>query len=91
MMLLQLSMAGSGDVWKLLCVVRGYHIYKDVWDPYLEDEFTTKHQRFNHHDQYAIAVVLVDMKDKMVVGHLPREISKECCLFILHRGSIIGS
>ena len=38
-------MAGSEDVWKLLCVVRGYHVYKDVWDPYLEDEFTIAYKR----------------------------------------------
>jgi len=29
----------------LMCVVRGYHVYKDVWDPYPEDDFVTKHQR----------------------------------------------
>ena len=38
--------------WKLLCVVRGYHVYKDVWVPYLEDDFTTEHQRCNPHDKY---------------------------------------
>ena len=26
-------MAGSEDEWKFLCVVRGYHVYKYVWDP----------------------------------------------------------
>lgn len=28
-------MVGSEDEWKLLCVVRGYHVYRDVWDPYI--------------------------------------------------------
>jgi len=42
---LELSMAGSEDEWKLLFVVSSYHVYKHVWDSYLEDEFTTKHQR----------------------------------------------
>ena len=76
--------------WKLLCVVRGYHAYKDVWDPVLEDEFRTKHQKHNSHDKYAMAVVPVDAKVEMVVGHLPREIAKECCLFVYHGGSITG-
>ena len=55
-------MAGSGDVdeWNMLCVVRGYHAYKDVWDPFLEDDFKTKHQRRNPHDKYAVAVLPVD-------------------------------
>ena len=59
--------------------------------PYLEDDFTTKHQARNPHDKYAVAVLPVDTKTKAVVGHLPREISKECCLFIHHGGSITGT
>ena len=47
------------EEWKLLCVVRGYHAYKDVWDPVLEDQFRTKHQKHNSHDKYAMAVVPV--------------------------------
>ena len=23
-------MAGTGDEWKFLCIVRGYHVYKDI-------------------------------------------------------------
>ena len=26
-------MPDSEDEWKLLCVVKGYHVYKYVWDP----------------------------------------------------------
>ncbi len=83
-------MADSEHQLKLMCVVRGYHVYKDVWDPYLEDDFTTKHQRHNPHDKYAVAILPVDAKTKTIVGHLPKEISKECCLFILHGGTITG-
>ena len=46
------------DEWRFVCVVRGYHVYKDVWDPYLGDGFTTKHERNNPHDKYAVAVLL---------------------------------
>ena len=83
-------MAGSGDEWKVLCVVRGHHAYKDVWDPFLEDDFKTKHQRCNPHDKYAIADLPVDTKYETVVGHLPKEISEEFCLFIHNGGSITG-
>ena len=38
--LLELSLAGSEDEWKLLFVVSGYYVYKHVWDSYLGDEFT---------------------------------------------------
>ena len=45
------------EEWELLCVVRGYHAYKDVWDSVLEDQFKTKHQKQNSHDKYTMAVV----------------------------------
>ena len=60
------------DEWRFVCVVRGYHVYKDVWDPYLGDGFTTKHERNNPHDKYAVAVLPVDAKSKRTVGHLNR-------------------
>lgn len=75
---------------KIPSAVRGYHVYKDVWDPYLDDTFTTKHERANSHDRYAMAVIPDDVKRKRTVGHLPREISKVCCLFVLRGGSITG-
>ncbi len=40
-------MASSSDVLRLPCVVRGYHVYKAMWDPYLGDDFSTMHQRNN--------------------------------------------
>ena len=66
---LELLMAGSEDEWKILCVVRGYHVYSDMWNLYLEDEFMTKHQRCNPHDKYAIAILRTNVyEDKIVVG-----------------------
>lgn len=70
-------------------VVRGSHAFIDVWDLYLEDDFKTKHQRDNLHDKYVIAILPVDTKE-VEVGHLPKEISRVCCLFIYHGGSIIS-
>ena len=55
---------GDGRQVEILCVVHGYHIYKDMWDPYLGDDFTTKHERNNPHDKYAVVVLSVDAKSK---------------------------
>ena len=55
----------------------------------LEDDFKTKHQRRNPH-KYAVAVLQMDTKEEMVVGHLRKELSKECCLFIHQGGFITG-
>ena len=40
----KLLIAVSEDMWKLLCIVKGYRAYKEMWDSHLEDEFTTKYQ-----------------------------------------------
>ena len=72
------------EEWKLLCVVRVYHEYIDMWDPILEDQFRAKHKKHNSHDKYAIAVVPVRTKLEMVVGHLLREKPRSlACFFIM--------
>ena len=65
-------------------------MYKEIWDSFIDDTFTTKHERGNAHDRYAMAVIPDDMKRKRMVGHLPREISKICYLFVLRGGAIVG-
>ena len=47
----------STDEFRFHSAVRGYHVYRSVWDPFLDDTFTTKHDRANSHDKYAIAVM----------------------------------
>ena len=65
-------------------------MYKEIWSPFIGDTFASKHERSNAHDRYVMAVVPDDMKRKRTVGHLPKEISKICCLFVLRGGIIIG-
>ena len=65
-------------------VVRGHHVYKDVWTPYLNEELQLQREAGNEHDQHAVAVV----KSSTVVGHVPRTISR-VCWFFLRRGQII--
>ena len=80
-----------GEQRKLLHVVRGYHGYESSWEPYLCNEFSTKHEKSNPHDKYTIAVLPVDDKVTKIVDHLPKEISKEWCLFIFQGGNISGA
>ena len=58
------------DEWRFVCVICGYHVYKDVWDSYLGDCFTTKYERNNPHNKYAVAVLPVCYKYAVAV--LPR-------------------
>ena len=66
-----------------LCV-RGYHLYKDIWEAAIGEELQCERETRNTKDRYAVAV----KKDGMVVGHLPRKISHLCSIF-LRRGNIV--
>ena len=49
-------------------VIRGYHIYKEVWTSTVGEELNCRRERDNFKDLFAIAV----MKDSLIVGHVPR-------------------
>ena len=66
--------------------VRGYHVYKDIWNHAIGDTLTAKPEFGNVHDPYAVAVVT---PDDVVVGHLPRNISTLCHLFLRKCGHIL--
>ena len=44
--------------------------------PYIGEKATTIHETNNLHDRYAVTVL--EDETLCVVGHLPREISREC-------------
>ena len=48
--------------------MRGYHIYKDIWEASIEEELPCKRENGNHADPFAVAVV----KNRVTVGHIPR-------------------
>lgn len=73
---------------KVESAVRGYHIYKAMWTPNFGEEFISLHQSGNTHDQHAMGVYI---EDKLLVGHLPREMARYCHYFTLHDGTIIGT
>ena len=69
--------------------VLGYHVYQGVWEPARGDLFVCLHESENRHDRYAMAVYRSETPG-VVVGHLPKEISKMCYYFIRHDGKISG-
>ena len=73
------------ESFQLPSCIRGYHVYKDLWNPLLRDQLHCQRERSNDKDRYAIAVV----DDGVVVGHLPRKISLVCSLFIKRGGTIM--
>ena len=75
----------SGSVTFDSCV-RGYHVYKDLWNPCIGDTLLAKPEFGNLHDPYAVAVVT---SNDTIVGHLPRNISTLCHIFLRRSGNIV--
>lgn len=70
--------------WEMVCCVRGYHEYKDIWTAAAGEVLVCSREPTNVADRYAVAV----LKDDVIVGHLPRKIAKLCSLFLRRGGSI---
>ena len=73
------------DSFTVEAMVRGYHIYKDVWAASLGEELPCQRESGNHADAYAVAV----LKDGTIVGHLPRKIKILSVRWYLHRSGTI--
>ena len=56
-------------------IVRGQHVYKTVWTPFLGEILTAISEPENNHDRHAVCVE----KGKEIVGHVPRKLSLLQC------------
>ena len=65
-------------------MVRGHHIYKNVWSAVIDEEFPCKREDGNGFDPFAVAVCNGDI----VIGHVPRKISSVCSLYIRRGGPL---
>ena len=57
--------------------VRGYHVYKDIWEVAVGETVVCVLEPGNFHDRNAVAVE----KDGRIFGHLPRKVSCVCAVF----------
>ena len=73
------------ESFSLESMVRGYHVYKDIWISSVGEELPCQREPANLHDRHAVAV----MKDGTVVGHIPRKISCVSSCYIRRGGSIL--
>ena len=65
-------------------MVRGYHVYKDLWTAVVGEELQCGRESENFRDPFAVAV----KKNSDTVGHVPRRISTVCSMFLRRGGSI---
>ena len=66
-------------------VVRGFHVYKDVWNPVVGETLICEKEFGNLHDPYAVSVV---RGSGIIVGHVPRKISSLSYFFLRKNGTI---
>ena len=59
--------AGGVQILEIPSYVRGYHAYKDTWEPRIGEQLLLKREQDNCHDASAVAV----FKECAVVGHVP--------------------
>ena len=64
--------------------IRGYHVYKDLWNATPGKGLTCIRERGNRNDVFAVAV----QSDGNIVGYIPRQISCICTLFICRGGEL---
>ena len=67
-------------------VVRGHHVYKTIWSPILGEELQCCRETGNIHDLHAVAMI---KPGSGIVGHVQREYSTPCNVFIRGGGIII--
>ena len=75
----------GSEEYEVSCCVRGFHVYQQIWAAAVGEVLTCEREPTNEKDRYAVTVV----KDGVIVGHLPKRISRVCSLFLLRRGSIL--
>ena len=63
--------------------IRGFHAWKQNWDPVLLRRYSCNTKENSKHDEYTVAVV----NDDEVVGHVPLPLSKVMSIFLKLTGS----
>ena len=58
--------------------LRGFHVYRDIWKPSLNQFINFKQEKNNRYDRFAVAgmTILPGTLAASIVGHMPRELSR---------------
>ena len=72
------------EMFQFVSAVRGYQIYKDIWEPSVGEKLIAHRDFGNQFDKFTIKV----LNGEETVGHLPREYSRRAWYFLARGGSI---
>jgi len=76
--------SSSSDSFEYHSCIRGYHEYKSIWDASIGEVVNCSREPDNVHDDNAVSVV----RRGIIVGHVPRYLSRGFSLFLEMGGSI---
>ena len=79
--------------WSFQCGLRGYHEYKVIWTPALNEILPAIHESGNSFDCYAIAArkcLPGTLAVESTVGHLPKELSRFTRFVMLHGATVVA-
>ena len=67
----------------LEAMIRGYHVYNDIWTAVVGEELHCEREPANASDPFAVAVIRSTASSSSeTVGHEPRKISSICSIFL---------
>ena len=72
------------DRFEFSSVIRGHHVYKDIFTPTIGKILQSRREPDNSYDSFAVAII----ENDTIVGHVPRNISVPCDLFLKKGGTI---
>ena len=72
------------EIFETKCCIRGYHVYKEVWEAVVEESLVCEREPENASDRYVVAV---KKPPGTIIGNLPRKVSRVCLLFLQWGGS----
>ena len=73
------SASGTNSCTEIVSFVRGYHEYKDIWQPVVGEILILKKEPTNVSDRLAVCI----QKDGQIVGHMPRNLAPLIYYFLV--------
>jgi hypothetical protein len=67
-----------------VCCIHSYHVYKEIWEAATGEVLICERELHNSRDRYTVAVKRMGM----IIGHLPRKLSRVRSLFLRRGGTI---
>lgn len=74
---------GEAEAYCFRSYIRGYHQYKEIWEPTIGEILLLKTEEENTHDRFAVAV----QREGVVVGHIPFNLAPVASYFLEVEGN----